>query len=71
MHKIFSVSVNQLFSVSQMCEKYLAKGKDVHWDFVDLENSYAIFDSDAMTNVLRLYGAGGSLMKAVYRYQTL
>ncbi len=29
--------VDQIFAVRQVCEKYLAKGKDVFWAFMDLE----------------------------------
>ena len=32
--------LDQLFAARQVCEKYLANGKDVFWAFVDLE--YAI-----------------------------
>ena len=29
--------MDQVFAVRQMCEKYLANGKDVFWAFMDLE----------------------------------
>ena len=44
---------DQIFIVRQICEKYLGKGKDVYFAFLDLEKSY---DRDAVWNVLRLYG---------------
>ena len=44
------------------CEKYLGKGKDVYFAFLDLEKAY---DRDAMWNVLRVYGIGGRLLRGV------
>ena len=32
--------MDQGFSVRQVCEKYLANGKDVFWAFMDLEKAY-------------------------------
>ena len=32
--------MDQVFAVRQMCEKYLANGKDVFWAFMDLVNGY-------------------------------
>ena len=29
----------QVFAVRQVCEKYLANGKDVFWAFMDLEKA--------------------------------
>ena len=29
--------MDQVFAVSQVCERYLANGKDVFWAFMDLE----------------------------------
>ena len=56
---------NQIFIVSQICEKYLGKGKDVYFAFLDLEKKYSRVDRDAMWNVLRLYGIGGRLLQGV------
>ena len=44
----------------QISEKYLAKGKDVYFAFMDLEKAYDRVDRDAMWNVLRLYGVVGN-----------
>ena len=33
-------SIDQVFAVRQVCEKYLANGKDVFWAFMDLEKAY-------------------------------
>ena len=56
---------DQIFIVRQICEKYLGKGKDVYFAFLDLEKAYDRVDRDAMWEVLRLYGIGGRLLKAV------
>ena len=53
---------DQIFIVRQICEKYLGKGKDVCFAFLDLEKAY---DRDAMWNVLRLNGIGGRLLRGV------
>ena len=57
--------MDQVFVVRQICEKYLAKGKDVYFAFMDLEKAYDRVDRDAMWNVLRMYGVGGKLLGAV------
>ncbi len=31
--------MNQIFAVRQVCEKYLTKGKEVLWAFMDLEKN--------------------------------
>ena len=56
---------DQVFIVRQICEKYVAKGKNVYFAFMDLEKAYDRIDRDAMWNVLRLYGVGGRLLSAV------
>ena len=59
------VALDQIFAVRQLCEKYMGKGKDVFFAFLDLEKAYDRVDRDAMWNVLRLYGVGGKLLQAV------
>ena len=54
-----------LVYVRQICEKYLGKGKDVYFAFLDLEKAYDRVDRDAMWNVLRVYGIGGRLLRGV------
>ena len=56
---------DQIFTVRQICEKYLGKGKDVYFAFLDLEKAYDRVDRDAMWNVLRLYGIGSRLLRGV------
>ena len=56
---------DQIFIVRQICEKYLEKGKDVYFAFLDLEKAYDRVDRDAIWNVLRLYGIGGRQLRGV------
>ena len=57
---------DQIFIVRQICEKYLGKGKDVYFAFLDLEKAYYdTVDRDAMWHVLRLNGIGGGLLRGV------
>ena len=56
---------DQIFIVRQICEKYLGKGKDVYFAFLDLEKAYDRVDRDAIWNVLRLYGIVGRLLRGV------
>ena len=37
-------SVDQLFVVKQLCEKFLGKGKDLFWAFMDLGKAYGRVD---------------------------
>ena len=39
---------DHIFAFRQVCEKYLAKGKDVFWAFMDLEKAYDRVDRDAL-----------------------
>ena len=54
--RIWRGCVDQLFVVRQLCEKFLAEGKDLFWAFMDLEKAYDRVDRDALWQVLRLYG---------------
>ena len=60
--------MDQVFAVRQLCEKYLANGKDVFWTFMDLEKAYDTIDRHGMCQMLRVYGLGGKLLKAVQSY---
>ena len=53
---------------SQVCKKYLANEKDVFWVFVDLKEVYEMIDRHGMWQMLRVYGVGGKLWKAVNRF---
>ena len=56
---------DQIFIGRQICKKYLERGKDVYFVFLDLEKAYDRVDRGAMWNVLRLYGIGGRLLLGV------
>ena len=60
--------MDQVFAVKQVCEKYLANGKDVFWAFIDLEKSYDSIDRHGMWQMLRAYGVRGKLLKAVQSF---
>ena len=57
--------LDQVFAVRQVCEKYLANGKDNFWAFMDLEKAYDTVYRHRMWQMLRVYGVGGKLLKAV------
>ena len=54
--------IYQIFVVRQLCEKFLGKGKDVYFAFMDLEKAYDRVDRGALWQVLRMYGLGGKLL---------
>ena len=60
--------MDQVFAVRQVCEKYLANGKDVFWTFMDLEKEYDTNDWHGMWQMLRVYGVGGKSLKAVHNF---
>ena len=57
-----------MFAVRQVCEKHLANWKDVFWVFIDLEMAYDTIDHRGMWQMLRVYGVGGKLLKAVQSF---
>ena len=57
--------VDQVFVVRQICEKYLMKGKEVFWAFMDLEKAYDRVDREGMWDILKVYGVGGRLFRAI------
>ncbi len=46
-------------------EKILAKGKKLYAAFMDLEKAYDRVDRLALWDVLKIYGVGGKLLRAV------
>ena len=60
--------MDQVFTIRQVCEKYLANGKDVFWAFKDFEKAYDTIDRHGMWQMLRVYGVGGKLLKAVQSF---
>ena len=57
-----------MFTVRQLCEKYLANGKDVFWAFTDLEKAYYSIDRHGMWQMLRVYGVVEKLLKSVLSF---
>ena len=51
-----------------VCDKYLANGKDLFWAFMDLEIAYDTIDLHGMWQMLREYGIGRKLLKAVQSF---
>ena len=45
-----------MFAVRQVCEKYLANGKDVFWAFMELEKANDTIDRHGMRQMLRVSG---------------
>ena len=62
--------VDQIFAVRQVCEKFLEKGKEVYWAFMDLEKAYDRIDREGLWDVLRMYGVGGRLLRGVKSFYT-
>lgn len=58
----------EIFAVRRMCEKFLAKDKEVCWAFMDLEKAYDRIDREALWQVLRIYGVGGRLLRGVQSF---
>jgi len=57
--------VDQVFAMRQVYEKYLEKGQDVLWAFMNLEKAYDRINREGLWNVLRVYGLAGRLLKGV------
>ena len=57
--------VEQIFVVKQLHEKFLAKGRDVYFAFMDLEKAYDRVDRKALWQVLSIYGVGRKLLRAL------
>ena len=47
--------MDQVFDVRQVCEKYLANGKDVFWAFMGLKKAYATVDRHGMGKQCRVF----------------
>ena len=60
--------MDQVFAVRQVCKKYFANRKDVFWVFIDLEKAYDTIDRHGKWWMLRVYGVGGKLLKAVQSF---
>ena len=56
-----------IVAVIQVCEKYLANGKDVFWVFVDLEKACGTLDRHGMWQMQRVW-IWRKLLKAVQSF---
>ena len=56
--------LDQVFTIRQVCEEYLANWNNVRHAFMDLEKAYTI-NRHGMWQMLIVYGVGGKLLKAV------
>ncbi len=56
---------DQIFSFRMVARKILAKGKKLYAAFMDLEKTYDRVDGPALWDVLKRYGVGGKLLRAV------
>ena len=54
--------MHQVFAVRQVCDKYLANGKDVFWAFMDLEKAYDMINRHGMWQMLRVYRVGRKIV---------
>ena len=50
-----------------LCSR-LTNGKDVFWAFIDLEKAYDTINRHGVWQMLRVYGVGGKLLKAVQSF---
>ena len=57
--------VDQIFSVRQLCEKFLAKGREVYYAFMDLQKADDRVDRRALWQVVSIYGVGGNLRGSI------
>ena len=48
--------MDQVFTLRQVSEKYLAHGKDVFWAFMDLEKAYNTIDRHRISQMPRVHG---------------
>ena len=60
--------MDHMYAARQMCEKYLANEKGAFWAFMELEKAYYTIDRHGMWQMLRVYGVGGKLLKAVQSF---
>ena len=47
--------MEEVFTVRQVCEKYLANGKYVYWTFMDLGNAYDSINRHGMWQMLSVW----------------
>ena len=60
--------MDQVYSVRQVCEKYLGNEKCVFWAFMDLAKAYEKIERQYIWQMQRVYGVRGNLLKAVQSF---
>ena len=58
-------TTDQIFTLTQVFEKFWAYAKDAFACFIDLENAYDRVPSDTLWRVLQEYGINGHLLMAI------
>lgn len=56
--------MGQMFTLKNMCEKYLENGKAPYITFMDLEKAFDRVDRRVLRQVVQMYGVGGKLLEA-------
>ena len=57
--------MDHVFTIRQMCEKYLANENDVFWADMDLKMTYDTIDQHGMWQMLWVHVVGRKLLTAV------
>ena len=60
--------MDKVFPVRQVCQKDLSDGKNIFRAFMDLEKVSDTINRNGMWQMLRMYGVGGKLLKAVQSF---
>ena len=61
-------SVDQIYAVRQIHDKYMDVNREVYLVFMDLEKSYDKIDKRVLWQVMRIYSFGGNLLKVVQSF---
>ena len=57
--------VDQIFTMRQLSEKFVSKGKSLYVAYMDLEKAYDRIDREAMWRVLSMYGVNDDLIRGI------
>ena len=60
--------MDRVFALRQVCEKYLANGKDVFSSFMHMEKAYDTIDRHGMWLMLKVYEVRGKPSKDVQSF---
>ena len=59
---------DQIFTVKTIVERYIGKRRKLYAAFMDLEKAYDRVDRKALWDVMKIYGVGGKLLRAVQAF---